>query len=129
MGEVVDFDIGNDSIDAADSREKSDAGNDTFMATPLEYTEDPTQVVLHKEMFVESTSNLRDIRTTQDFFDFQFTDSGRISESKTLTMQNKHPFAIEVNWELLEVMNRTTGQWVKNPFRIRPNNAKVEAGC
>ena len=44
-------------------------------------------------------------------------------------MQNKHPFAIEVNWELLEVMNRTTGQWVKNPFRIRPNNAKVEAGC
>jgi hypothetical protein len=86
MGEVVDFDIGNDSIDAADSREKSDEGNDTFMVTPLEYTEDPTQVVLHKEMFVESTSNLRDIRTTQDFFDFQFTDLGRISESKSLTM-------------------------------------------
>ena len=26
-------------------------------------------------------------------------------------------------------MNRTTGQWVKNPFRIRPTNAKIEAGC
>lgn len=63
MGEVVDFDVGNDSIDAADSREKSDAGNDTFMGTPIE-SEDPTQVILHKEMFVEATSNLRDIRTT-----------------------------------------------------------------
>lgn len=53
--------------------------------------------------------------------------SGRISDSRQLTVQNKHAFPIEVDWALLDVMNRTSGQWVKNPFRIRPENAKIEA--
>ena len=70
MGEIVEFDHVNDSIDAANSMEKSDEGLEAIMGTPLEYNEQPTQVVLHKEMFVSTTSNLRDIRATMDFFDF-----------------------------------------------------------
>jgi hypothetical protein len=27
----------------------------------------------------------------------------------------------------LNVLNHTTGQWVKNPYRIRPENAKIDA--
>jgi hypothetical protein len=42
-------------------------------------------------------------------------------------MHNSHPFSIDVNWALLNVLNKTTGQWVKNPFRIKPEVAKIEA--
>jgi histidine ammonia-lyase len=83
--------------------------------------DDPTQVVLHKEMFQDITTATRDISISYDFLDFQFTEMGRISEQKPLVMNNKYPFPIEVNWNLLNVMNRTTGQWVKNPFRVRPD--------
>lgn len=69
----------------------------------------------------------RDITINQDFVDFAFADSGRISESKQLTITNKFPFPVEVNWALLNVMNKTTGEWVKNPFRVKPENAKIEA--
>ena len=82
--------------------------------------DDPSQVVLHKEMFVASDNEMLDVRTSQDFVDFAFAESGRISDSRQLTVQNKHAFSIDVDWALLDVMNRTTGQWVKNPFRIRP---------
>ena len=77
-------------------------------------------------MFVDVTSDLRDVRITQDFIDFQFAESGRISEQRILTVQNKYPFSVDVNWALLNVMSRTTGQWVKNPFKIRPETAQIE---
>ena len=49
-----------------------------------------------------------------------------MSESRILIVQNRFPFSIDVNWALLNVMSRTTGQWVKNPFRIRPETALIE---
>jgi hypothetical protein len=116
------------------------ASNDTFVDLPddqitamdLEINQeipidDPTQVVLHKEMFIDITDSARDVRFNQDFIDFAFAESGRISESKSITMENKFPFSINVSWALLNVLNKTTGEWVKNPFRIRPETAKVEA--
>ena len=89
--------------------------------------DEPTQVVLHKEMFIDSTSEVLPVRASADFVDFAFTESGRISDSRQVTLNNHHLFPVEVNWTLLEVMNRTTGQWVKNPFKIRPEVAKIEA--
>jgi hypothetical protein len=89
--------------------------------------EDPTQVVLHKEMFADITGLNRDIRFSQDFLDFAFAESGRISESKQLTVENKFPFSVNFNWELLNILNKTSGSWVKNPFRIRPETATVPA--
>ena len=77
-------------------------------------------------MFVDVTAENREIKLSQDFVDFQFADSGRISESRILTVQNKYPFPVDVSWALLNVMSRTTGQWMKNPFRIRPENAQIE---
>lgn len=88
--------------------------------------DDPTQVVLHKEMFIDITNHQRDVRFNQDFIDFAFAESGRISESKSLTIENNQPFSINVNWALLNVLNKTTGQWVKNPFRIRPETATID---
>lgn len=89
--------------------------------------DDPSQVVLHKEMFIDITAEHRDIRLSNDFLDFSFTQVGRISESQMLTVQNKFPFPIEVNWALLNCYNKTTEKWVKNPFRVRPETQKVEA--
>jgi len=89
--------------------------------------DDPSQVVLHKEMFIDIKSTSRELRVSQDFVDFAFAESGRISEAKQITVYNKYPFAVDVNWALLNVLNHTTGQWVKNPYRVRPENAKVEA--
>jgi hypothetical protein len=90
--------------------------------------DDPGQVVLHKEMFVEATSSVLEVRASADFLDYNFTESGRISGSMQLTLTNAHRFPVDVCWALLDVMNRTTGQWVKNPFRVRPAIAKIEAG-
>ena len=43
--------------------------------------DDPSQVVLHKEMFLDNTFPDRDIQLSADFFDFNFTSVGRLSES------------------------------------------------
>ena len=70
--------------------------------------DDPTQVVLHKEMFIDVTNEKREIRLSMDFLDFNFAESGRFSESKHLTVTNKYPFSVDVNWALLNVLNQTT---------------------
>jgi hypothetical protein len=44
--------------------------------------DDPNQVVLHKEMFLESASESRDIRLREEYLDFGFTEYGRVSEQK-----------------------------------------------
>lgn len=44
--------------------------------------DDPSQVVLHKEMFTDCTAEYLDVRANQDFVDFAFAESGRISESR-----------------------------------------------
>lgn len=82
--------------------------------------DDPNQVVLHKEMLLEATSNKREIKVLEDFVDFNFAEYGRLSESKPLTIQNKFPFEITVNWVLLKVENKKTGEMMDNPFRISP---------
>ena len=43
--------------------------------------DDPSQVVLHKEMFLDITNENRDLSISNDFLDFAFTNDGRISES------------------------------------------------
>ena len=78
-------------------------------------------------MFTDIAAANRDVRFSQDFIDFAFAESGRISESKSITLENAFPFAIDVDWALLNVLNKTTGQWVKNPFRIKPEHARIEA--
>jgi hypothetical protein len=60
-------------------------------------------------MFVDVTAENRDVKLSQDFVDFQFADSGRVSESRMLTVHNKYPFPVDVSWALLNVMSRTTG--------------------
>ena len=71
--------------------------------------DDPSQVVLHKEMFIDLKQGNRELRFSQDFVDFAFAESGRISESKTVSLYNKFPFSVEVDWALLNVLNNTTG--------------------
>ena len=70
--------------------------------------DDPTQVVLHKEMFTEVTKDSNQIQLGTDFIDFSYGQTGRFSESKQLQCKNKFPFAIDVNWNLLNVLNKTT---------------------
>jgi len=76
-------------------------------------------------MFIDIRAAGRDVRVSQDFVDFAFAETGRISESKSVTLYNNYPFSVEVNWALLNVPNRTTGQWVKNPFRVKPELTTV----
>jgi hypothetical protein len=79
-------------------------------------------------MLIDITQLGRDLRFSHDFIDFSFAESGRISESRLLTIDNKFSFAVNVSWELLNTLNKTSGEWVKNPFRIRPDVATIEAG-
>ena len=65
--------------------------------------DDPNQVVLHKEMFLEATSENRDLKLREEYIDFGFTECGRLSEAKQVTIDNKFPFEVQVNWVLLQV--------------------------
>ena len=56
--------------------------------------DDPNSVVLHKEMFLEMTSDNRDLKLREDFLDFGFTECTRISENKQITIDNKFPFEV-----------------------------------
>jgi hypothetical protein len=123
-GDVIPMAPNDSFIEGRDDTDISAMDLEINQEIPID---DPTQVVLHKEMFIDITSQTRDVRFNQDFIDFSFAESGRISESKSITLENKYPFSVNVNWALLNVMNKTSGQWVKNPFRMRPENAKLEA--
>jgi hypothetical protein len=87
--------------------------------------DDPNQVVLHKEMFLEMTSENRDLHLREEFIDFAFTEHGRVSEQKTITFENKFPFDVQVNWVLLKVVSPTTGQPIDNPFKVSPTTQLV----
>lgn len=93
-----------------------DMGHDVTVLSSTEHEmnqeipiDDPSQVVLHKEMFVDPMSDVLPIKVSSDFVDFAFTESGRYSDSRQMTLTNSHAFPVEVNWTLLDVMNRTTG--------------------
>lgn len=73
------------------------------------------------------TSELRDIKLREDFLDFAFTDCGRYSEAKQVTMDNKFPFEVSVNWVLLNVKSEKTGSEHENPFKFFPSSAVVPA--
>jgi len=127
LGDVAKLD-GNDSVMGLDDERASmgvSSMDDLEMNQEIPI-DDPTQVVLHKEMFSDVTSTQRDVILSADFIDFAFGQTGRFSESKQLSVENKFPFSIEVNWALLNVLNKTTDQWVKNPFRIRPERQVIE---
>ncbi len=56
--------------------------------------DDPNPVVIHKEMFLEVTSEKRDVKLREEFLDFAFTERGRLSEGKIVTVDNKFPFDV-----------------------------------
>ena len=95
---------------------------DLHLEIPID---DPSQTVLHKEMLLGSAAQTRDLRLSDDQINFNFTESGRLSESRQLTLENKFNFPIEVDWTLLPVLNQTTNQFVKNPFKVLPAQQEI----
>jgi hypothetical protein len=89
--------------------------------------DDPNQVVLHKEMFLEMSSENRDLKLREDYQDFSFTSYGRVSDSKVVTLDNKFPFDVQISWQLLQTINKITGQLVDNPFKVTPSIAVIPA--
>ena len=87
--------------------------------------DDPNQVVLHKEMFQEITSELRDLKIREEFLDFSFTECGRYSEAKQVTLDNNFPFEVSVNWVLLKVFSKKSGQEYDNPFKFSPSSTII----
>jgi len=95
---------------------------DLHLEIPID---DPNQVVLHKEMLFDSAAQTRDIRLSDGSMNFGFTENGRLSESRQLTLENKFNFPIKIDWTLLPVLNKTTGQFVKNPFKVLPAQQEI----
>ena len=89
--------------------------------------DDPNQVVIHKEMFLEQASENRDLKLREEYVDFGFTEYGRVSEQKQITMDNKFPFDIQVSWVLLKIINATTGLPIENPFKVSPAQTVIPA--
>ena len=107
---------------AEDSLMDSGLDVDLHMEIPID---DANQVVLHKEMLFSSAASTRDLRISDESVNFNFTENGRISESRQLTLENKFGFPIAVDWTLLPVLNKTTGQMVKNPFKVLPAQKEI----
>ena len=97
---------------------------DLHLEIPID---DPSQVVLHKEMLQSSSSEHKELRFSEDSIDFAFTENGRISESRQITLENKFNFPVLVDWALLPVLNKTTGLFVKNPFNVIPERQEISA--
>ncbi len=89
--------------------------------------DDPNQVVLHKEMFLEMSSENRDLKLREDFLDFGFTECNKISEDRQITIENKFPFEVQVNWLLLKLQSNSTGTIVENPFKVSPAQAVIQS--
>lgn len=79
---------------------------DLHLEIPID---DPNQVVLHKEMLHDSAAQTRELRLSEGSVNFGFTENGRLSESRQLTLENKFNFPIAVDWTLLPVLNKITG--------------------
>ena len=97
---------------------------DLHLEIPID---DPNQVVLHKEMLLSSAAQNRELRLSDESISFGFTENSRISESRQLTLENKFNFPIKIDWTLLPVLNKTTGQFVKNPFKVLPAQKEIGA--
>lgn len=97
--------------------------------TQMKYLEDPSdnQIVMHKEMLQSSASELRDLRFSAEYIDFAFTLHGSLSESKQVTLYNKFPFPVRVDWSLLPVFDKITGKSHSNPFNVRPVQQEISA--
>jgi hypothetical protein len=52
-------------------------------------------------MFLEMVSEKRDVRVVEEYMDFGFTDHGRLSEGKQVTIENTFPFPVRASWALL----------------------------
>ncbi len=100
-----------------DSLMESALDVDLHLEIPID---DPNQVVLHKEMLLAPSAKAREIKLSEDSVNFNFTENGRLSESRQLVLENKFTFPISVDWTLLPVLNKTTNQFVKNPFKVVP---------
>jgi hypothetical protein len=82
--------------------------------------DDPSQVILHKEMLQLCSNDKRELQLSTDSIDFAFTNSGRQSEAKHLTFYNKFTFPVRVDWTLLAITDKSTGKKIRNPFNVTP---------
>ena len=78
-------------------------------------------------MLLAPSAQGREIKLSEDNVNFNFTENGRLSEQRQLVMENKFSFPIAVDWTLLPVLNKTTNQFVKNPFKVSPQRQEIEA--
>lgn len=73
------------------------------------------------------TSGKKDLSLSVETIDFGFTEKGRLSEAKQLTLTNKLSFPVKVEWALLPVLDKATGKVVRNPFNVVPAELEIEA--
>ena len=88
--------------------------------------DDPNQVVLHKEMMLESTSLKWEVWFDTENLDFNFCDYGWASEFKEIHVCNDYPFSVKINWITNEVEN-SLGNLVSNPFIFKETEVEIPA--
>ena len=78
-------------------------------------------------MLLAASENVKDVRLSTDSLDFAFTEKGRLSESKSLSVENKFGFPVMVNWTLLPIFDKNMGKQLKNPFSVHPTRQEIPA--
>jgi hypothetical protein len=80
-------------------------------------------------MLQSNTAEMRDLKFSNEYIDFGFTLHGSLSEDRQLTLYNKYPFPVKVDWALLPVIDKKTGKECKNPFNVKPAQTEIAANC
>lgn len=78
-------------------------------------------------MLQSNTSPLRDLKFSSEYIDFGFTNHSSLSEDRQITLHNKYPFPVRVDWTLLPVVDKKTGIECRNPFNVKPAQVEISA--
>jgi hypothetical protein len=48
-----------------------------------------------------------------------------MSEGRTVTLTNTYSFPVKISWHLMKIIDKKSGQFIDNPFRVKPDEFEM----
>jgi hypothetical protein len=49
-----------------------------------------------------------------------------MSEGRTVSLTNTYGFPVKVSWHLMDILDKKSGKFIKNPFRVKPDEFEMQ---
>lgn len=110
--------------DLLDSNPVGSVSEDHYKASIEVPVDEPNQVALHKEMFQELKE--KTIACSEESLDFGFCATGKVSDSRSVLLTNRHDFDVFVVWL---IPSETMPAAERPPaFNVRPLTSTIRPG-